>query len=298
MGGSKDEALKKMMKLTNSLMSRSDAAPFREPVDWRGLELFDYPKIIKKMMDLGTVKRKMERKQYSNAAECAEDIRLVWVNCKTYNMEGSDFFLIANNFSRKFEERYKKICNEYDVGEADGAASAGGASSKSSASGSGGAKSTGPISLDNKVLLASKIFRLSGMELARAMNIIEQRCPQALESCGDGNSSTEDENGVRLDEVEINIDSLDNRTFNELNQLLVDTLSNGGRNVVERSRNGTSSTKSSRPPSSEEEEEEEEYEEVEVDEDDDDEEAEFEDDLEEAEVVIKHSTKKRRRSKD
>ena len=34
--------------------------------------------IVKKMMDLGTVKKKLERGQYNNAAECAADIRLVW----------------------------------------------------------------------------------------------------------------------------------------------------------------------------------------------------------------------------
>ena len=60
-------------------------------------------------MDLGTVKRKLERKQYANAKECAEDIRLIWNNCKTYNMEESDFYLLADNFSKRFEERYKKI---------------------------------------------------------------------------------------------------------------------------------------------------------------------------------------------
>jgi hypothetical protein len=34
--------------------------------------------IVKKMMDLGTVKKKLERGQYNNAAECAADIRLIW----------------------------------------------------------------------------------------------------------------------------------------------------------------------------------------------------------------------------
>lgn len=29
--------------------------PFHEPVDWQGWGLFDYPKLIKKPMDLGTV---------------------------------------------------------------------------------------------------------------------------------------------------------------------------------------------------------------------------------------------------
>ena len=47
--GSHDDALRRMLKLVNSFFSRSDCIPFREPVDWRGLELWDYPKIIKKV---------------------------------------------------------------------------------------------------------------------------------------------------------------------------------------------------------------------------------------------------------
>ena len=104
-----EEALRKMGKLINYLMSRQDSGPFREPVDWKNLDLYDYPKIVKKPMDLGTVKRKLERSQYSNANECAADIRLIWTNCKTYNADGSDFYLLAESFSKRFEDRYKKV---------------------------------------------------------------------------------------------------------------------------------------------------------------------------------------------
>ena len=83
---SQEEPLKRMGKLVNYLMAKPDAGPFLEPVDWRGLELFDYPKIIEKMMDLGTVKRKLERHQYATAHECAQDIRLIWKNCLGYQL--------------------------------------------------------------------------------------------------------------------------------------------------------------------------------------------------------------------
>ena len=106
---SREEALRRMTKLVSSFMARADCAPFREPVDWRGLELWDYPKIIKKMMDLGTIKRKLDSHKYATAFECAEDVRLVWSNCKTYNADGSDFFLIAESLSKRFEDRYRKI---------------------------------------------------------------------------------------------------------------------------------------------------------------------------------------------
>jgi Bromodomain len=106
------EALKRLSKIINSFVVRSDCSPFIEPVDWRGLELYDYPTVIKKPMDLGTIKRKLERDQYVSAAYCAADVRRVWSNCMTYNAVGSDFYLLAKSFSKRFEDRYRRIRNE------------------------------------------------------------------------------------------------------------------------------------------------------------------------------------------
>ena len=51
MGGNPnyEDALRRMSKVVNTLMARADCSPFREPVDWREMELYDYPKIIKKV---------------------------------------------------------------------------------------------------------------------------------------------------------------------------------------------------------------------------------------------------------
>ena len=107
-----EEPLKRIMKIVNSLLARQDCAPFREPVDWRGLELYDYPQIITKMMDLGTIKRKLERNQYITTHLCALDIKLVWSNCMKYNADGSDFWLLAKSYSRRFDDRYRKLRQE------------------------------------------------------------------------------------------------------------------------------------------------------------------------------------------
>lgn len=214
---SQEDSLKRMSKLVNFLLARHDCGPFREPVDWRGLELYDYPKIIKKMMDLGTVKRKLERKQYATAHECAEDIRLIWKNCWTYNATGSDFWLLAKSFSRRFEDRYKKIKAEYDVGEPeeadddDDADSADLRDSPTMSKSAGGNENT--ISLDAKSQLASKIFLLSGIELAHVMTMLEHSSPDALETLGSDA------------EVEINIDALDFKIFMEVDKYVREKVS-------------------------------------------------------------------------
>lgn len=107
-----EEPIHRMEKIVNAFLTHAESGPFREPVDWRGLELHDYPQIIKHMMDLGTIKRKLDRGQYSTAHQVANDIRLVWRNCMTYNAENSDFWVLAKTFSRRFEDRYRKITRD------------------------------------------------------------------------------------------------------------------------------------------------------------------------------------------
>lgn len=55
----------------------------------KALGLLDYPTIIKKPMDLQTLKKKVKNGKYKNNSEFLEDLNLIWDNCKTYNQEGS-----------------------------------------------------------------------------------------------------------------------------------------------------------------------------------------------------------------
>ena len=45
-------------KMLKALWKNKDSAPFRTPVDFKRLGLFDYPIIIKTPMDLSTIKKK------------------------------------------------------------------------------------------------------------------------------------------------------------------------------------------------------------------------------------------------
>ena len=92
-------------------------------VDWRGLELYDYPQIITKMMDLGTIKRKLERGHYATAHQVAEDVRLVWTNCMTYNADGSDFYKLADSLQKKWDDKYTKVLQDCASANAAEAAS-------------------------------------------------------------------------------------------------------------------------------------------------------------------------------
>ena len=176
------------------------------------IQLYDYPKIITKMMDLGTVKKKLEKGKYSDAAECADDVRLVWKNCMTYNADGSDFHRLADSYNKRFEERYQKLIDEYgeDIicgniteGMQPRRSSMGGRKSRSNSFASSGRNTPVPatsdkssaasradrvnydamgiVPLDDRTRFAARLQRLSGMELGYVLQQIDVQCPEALE---------------------------------------------------------------------------------------------------------------------
>ena len=46
-------------------------------------------------MDLGTVKSNLKSDKYTSVNDCLSDIQLIWSNCKTYNMQGSEIWKLA-----------------------------------------------------------------------------------------------------------------------------------------------------------------------------------------------------------
>jgi len=177
-----------MSKVLQSMIQRSDTEPFRVPVDWKGMGLFDYPTLIKKPMDLGSVKRNINARKYKSIPEAAEDIRLVWTNCMTYNQDGSDFFLLAKNLSKKFEEKYSKLVNDLQLDVKS--------ESLSSIS--------GVVTLDEKRSFAKSLYTLSKEDLGKLIVEVDHKCPAALTK------------NMGEDEAELNVDKIPPALFAEL----------------------------------------------------------------------------------
>lgn len=53
--------------------------------DYLFQKLQDYYNIIKKPMDLSTIKKRLEHNYYVKAAECIEDFKTMFLNCHIYN---------------------------------------------------------------------------------------------------------------------------------------------------------------------------------------------------------------------
>ena len=101
-------------KLLLKLSSRKEAEFFREPVDWEGLGLTDYPTIITNPMDLRTAKEKLENGQYETSLEAAADIHLIFLNAMTYNAPGSRVYVYAKTLSDSWEASCANILKQED----------------------------------------------------------------------------------------------------------------------------------------------------------------------------------------
>lgn len=101
--------MKDCESLLKRLMSHQYGWVFNTPVDVVKLNLPDYFTIIKRPMDLGTVKSNVAAGAYAGPLEFADDVRLTFSNAMTYNPPGNDVHLMADTLNKYFELRWKTI---------------------------------------------------------------------------------------------------------------------------------------------------------------------------------------------
>ncbi|KAJ7308221.1 hypothetical protein JRQ81_008742 [Phrynocephalus forsythii] len=113
--GKLSEHLKYCDSILKEMLSKKHAAyawPFYKPVDAEALELHDYHDIIKHPMDLSTVKKKMDGREYHDAQGFAADIRLMFSNCYKYNPPDHEVVAMARKLQDVFEMRFAKMPDE------------------------------------------------------------------------------------------------------------------------------------------------------------------------------------------
>jgi len=79
---------------------------FNSPVDPVELGLPDYFQVIKKPMDLGTIKKRLENGCYVALEAFRCDVKLTFENAMLYNPEGSVVYNMANEMSEKFDSDF------------------------------------------------------------------------------------------------------------------------------------------------------------------------------------------------
>ncbi|XP_034975595.1 tripartite motif-containing protein 66 [Zootoca vivipara] len=110
--GLDDYDQKKCEKLILSLLCNNLSLPFHEPVSPLARH---YYQIIKRPMDLSTIRKKLQKKNklhYSTADELVADVRLMFWNCATFNYPDSEVAEAGQCLEIFFESKLKDIYPE------------------------------------------------------------------------------------------------------------------------------------------------------------------------------------------
>ncbi|CAK5280130.1 unnamed protein product [Mycena citricolor] len=95
------------------------ASPFYEPVDHIKLDIPNYPKIIKKPMDLSTMRKKLDNDEYPNAQKFGEDFKLMIRNCFAFNPSGTVVNQAGIDLQRLFDEKWQNLPPLHEISEDD-----------------------------------------------------------------------------------------------------------------------------------------------------------------------------------
>ncbi|KAJ9136477.1 Homeotic protein female sterile [Pleurostoma richardsiae] len=83
--------------------------PFKEPVDPATDGVPDYFDKVKRPMDLGTMKARMDRRGYADEQEFLADMHQIFTNCYTYWTKADPMWTACERLERTFEEKYSQM---------------------------------------------------------------------------------------------------------------------------------------------------------------------------------------------
>merc|ERR1712029_1265579 len=91
--------------VVKAMLKHKDGWPFDRPIT--KAEVPDYHKHVKTPMDLGTVKSRLNDMFYNKNEQVIDDIRLVFNNCYSYNMEDAEEYECAERLEKYFDNQLK-----------------------------------------------------------------------------------------------------------------------------------------------------------------------------------------------
>ena len=182
-----EDDTKKLEEIFNKILNDKNSSAFREPVDYEGLGLSDYPTIIKHPMDLGTCKNKLLNGEYKIFQELMDDLKLIWENCRLYNQVGSPIVKQANSLDKKMKSLIDKSFKNAKPKIEN--------------------KSDNKLSLADKNKLIDLIKQQSNESLTQIVKIILKACPEGIED-------------IDNDKLQIKVDFLTSKEFNLINEYI------------------------------------------------------------------------------
>ena len=99
-----NEDKKIIIQILNEIKLDPKSKPFLEPVNTKENPL--YLRIIKKPMDISTIEKKLADNEYALVQDVINDIKLIWLNCRIYNTEGSDIFHFSDHLEKIVDQKF------------------------------------------------------------------------------------------------------------------------------------------------------------------------------------------------
>ena len=107
----------KCLEVLKVLQSHPHGWVFNSPVDPVELGLPDYFEVIKRPMDLGTIKKKLENGCYHSLEEFEGHVHLTFDNAMLYNPDGSVVYNMAKEMKSKFVGDYENLIRQLNIEE-------------------------------------------------------------------------------------------------------------------------------------------------------------------------------------
>ena len=107
----------KCLDVLKVLQAHQHGWVFNSPVDPVELGLPDYFEVIKKPMDLGTIRKRLENGCYHSLEEFEAHCNLTFDNAMMYNPQGSVVYNMAEEMKNKFAQDYQNLMKQLNAEE-------------------------------------------------------------------------------------------------------------------------------------------------------------------------------------
>ena len=146
--------------------------------------------MIKKPNDLKTCRKALLKGKFKRYEDFFRDIQLIWDNCKTYNIQGSDIYKLAEHMEKTAKKAINKCKEELGF---HGTGKKGKSRAREERKGqddemieedprSESSDSDGDeVPFEQKVQFTEKVRRLTNEGLTRLVKMVRQKCKEALE---------------------------------------------------------------------------------------------------------------------
>ena len=88
-------------------------------IDWVRMGLPTYPKVVKRPMDLSTMRKKLDSGEYAAAKDFYNDFKLMIKNCHAFNPQGTPVQIAGAELQRLFEDKWKNLPPLHEISESE-----------------------------------------------------------------------------------------------------------------------------------------------------------------------------------